>query len=201
MHAETVDQLVSLSWRAVILRNFEAEIQTTRKIHALIAIPYVITELPLRFAWCMTGLMMGEYDSEERKRSKEEKVFLMTSLRDLMINEVAAVACAKRRDALCFYWFSLEQRSVPALNACAKMLSEGSELAKTLLLQALSDIHQSKPMRVKMKEPVELEPLKKIDEIRKFSKKELRLTKESIGTLLKSREYSGPIRKKSYHHQ
>ena len=34
------------------------------------------------------------------------------------------------------------------------------------LLLALLDIHQSKPMRVNMKEPVELEPMKKIDEIR-----------------------------------
>ena len=37
-----------------------------------------------------------------------------------------------------------------------------------------------------MKEPVELAPLKKIDEIQRFSNKELRLTKKSMGTLLKS---------------
>ena len=58
--------------------------------------------------------------------------------------------------------------------------------------------HQSKPMRVNMKEPVELEPMKKIDETRRFSYKELRLTKESMGALPKSSEYCGPIRKKSY---
>ena len=44
----------------------------------------------------MMGLTREEYDSEERKRSKEEKVFLMTSLRDLIVQERAAVACAKR---------------------------------------------------------------------------------------------------------
>ena len=49
-----------------------------------------------------------------------------------------------------------------------------------------------------MKEPVELEPMKKIDEIRRFSNKELRLTKESMGVLPRSSEYSGPISKKSY---
>ena len=32
-------------------------------------------------------------------------------------------------------------------------------------------------MLLKMKEPMELEPMKKIDEIRRFSNKELRLTK------------------------
>ena len=49
-----------------------------------------------------------------------------------------------------------------------------------------------------MKEPVELEPMKKIDEIRRFSNKELRLTMEFMGALPKSSEYFGPIRKKSY---
>ena len=48
-----------------------------------------------------------------------------------------------------------------------------------------------------MKEPVELEPMKRIDEIRRFSYKELRLTKESMGAMPKSSEYCGPIRKKS----
>ena len=72
---------------------------------------------------------------------------------------------------------------MPALNTCAKMLREGDDRAKTLLLEPLLDIHQSKPLQVNMKEPVELEPMKKIDEIRRFSIKELRLTKESTGAL------------------
>ena len=95
------------------------------KIHALIAIPDVRSELQLRFAWCMIGLTRGEHDSEERKRSKGEKVFLMTSVR-----EGAAVACAERRDALCFVRFMIEQISVPALNTCVEMLREGYERAK-----------------------------------------------------------------------
>ena len=145
--------------------------RTTPKIHTLIAIPYVRTELQLRFAWCMIGLTRGEYDSEEKKRSEEEKVFLMTSMSDLITQEEAAIACAKRRDALCFIRFEIEQISVPALSTCVKMLREGDERAKALLLLALLDAHQSKPMRVNMKEPVELEPMKKIeiDEIRRFS--------------------------------
>ena len=105
----------------------------------------------------------GGYDSEERKRLKGEKIFLMTSMRDILTQEGAAVACAKRRDALCFIRFMLEHISVPALNTCAKMLKEGDERAKTLLLLAVLDIHQSKPMRVNMKESVELEPMKKMD--------------------------------------
>ena len=122
----------------------------------------------------------------------------MTSMRELIIQEGMAVACAKRRDALCFIRFMIEKISVPALNTCVKMLRNGDELVRALLLLALLDIHQSKPMRVNMKEPVELEPMRKIDEIRRFSNKELTLTKESIGALPKSNEYCGPIRKKSY---
>ena len=146
----------------------------------------------------MIGLTRGEYGSEERKRSKEEKVFLMKSMRDLLTQEGAAVACAKRRDALCFVRLMIEQISAPALNTCVKMLREGDERAKALLLLAVLDMHQSKPMRLNMKEPVELEPMRKIDEIRRFSNKELRLTKEFMGALPKPSEYCGPIREKSY---
>ena len=192
---EMREQLVSLPWKAVVLWYFEEEMRTAPRIHALLAVPYVRTELQLRFAWCMMGLTREEYDSEEMKRSKEEKVFLMTNLRDLIVQEGAAVACAKRRDALCFIRFMMEQISVSALNTCVKMLREGDERAKALLLLALLDMQQSKPMRVNMKEPEELEPMRKIDEIRRFSNKELRLTKESMGALPKS---SGPIKKKSY---
>ena len=181
-----------------MLRYFEEEMRTTPKIHALIAIPYVGSELQLRFAWCMNGPTRGEYDSEGRKRLKGDYVFLMTSMRDLITQEGASVAYAKRRDALCFIRFMIEQISAPALNSCVKMLKEGDERAKALLLLALLDIHQSKPMRVNMKEPVELEPMKKIDEIRRFSNKEMRLTKESMGALPNSSEFCGPIKKKSY---
>ena len=198
IQAETIEQLVSLPWKAVVLMYFEEEMRTTPRIHALVAVPYVRTELQLRFALCMMGLTHEEYDSEERKRSKEENVFLMTNLRDLIVQEGAAVACAKRRDALCFIRFLIEQISVPALNTCVKMLREGDERTKALFLLALLDMQQSKPMSVNMKEPEELEPMKKIDEIRRFSNKELRFTKESMGALPKSSEYCGPIKKKSY---
>ena len=181
-----------------MLGYFEEEVRTTPKIHAVIAIPYVRTELQLSFAWCMTGLTCEECYLKERKRSKEEKLFLMTSMRDLITQEGGAVACAKRRDALCFTRFMIEQISVPALNTCVKVLREGDERAKGLLLLELLDIHQSKPMRVNMKEPVELEPMKKIDEIRRFSNKEMSITKESMGGLSKFSENCGPIRKKSY---
>ena len=55
-------------------------------------------------------------------------------------------------------------------------------------------------MLVNMKKPVELEPPNKIDEFRRFSNKELRLLKKSMGTPLKSSEDREPIRKKSYHY-
>ena len=87
----------------------------------------------------------------------------------------------------------IEQFLVAALNTCVKM----NELKASPLL-ALLDIYQSKSMRVNMKEPVELEPMNKIDERRRFSIKELMLSKESMGGLPRSSEYCGPIRKKSY---
>ena len=163
--------------------HFEEGMRTTSKVHALRAIPYFRTEVQLRLNWCLARLTREENDSEERKRSKEEKVLLMMALSDLMIKEEAAMACAKRRDALCFIRFVLEQMSTPAMNTCAKIIQEGCEPKRTLLLEALVDVHQSKLLRVNMKEPEDLEPLSKNDEIRRFSNKELRLSKESIESL------------------
>ena len=90
---------MSLPWKAVVLRYFEEEMRATPRIHALIAVPYVRTELQLRFAWCMIGLTREEDDSEGRKRSKEEKVFLMTSMRDLIIQEGMAVTLSVSSDS------------------------------------------------------------------------------------------------------
>ena len=127
MQAETIEQLMNLPWNAVLLRYFEEEMRTTPRINALMAVPYVRTDLQLR-------------------------TNLMTNLRDLIIQEGMAVACAKRRDALCFIRFLIEQISVPALNTCVKMPREGDERAEALLLLALLDMHQSKPMRVNQKQ-------------------------------------------------
>ena len=76
MHTESVDQLVSLPWRVKVLRQFEEEIRTSLNLLYVrhTCSTYIRTELQLRLAWCMTGLMMREYDSKERKSSKEEKV-------------------------------------------------------------------------------------------------------------------------------
>ena len=46
-------------------------------------------------------------------------------------------------------------------------------------------------MRVNMKEPMELEPMRKIDEIRRFLNKELRLTKDSMGNPVNTVDRSG----------
>ena len=45
MQAETIEQLVSLPWKAVVLKYFEEEMRTAPRIHALMAVPYVRTEL------------------------------------------------------------------------------------------------------------------------------------------------------------
>ena len=132
------------------------------------------------------------------EESKQEKVPLMTSVWHLMICERAAVACAKRRDALCFVQFKLEQASVLAVKTCAKILREGSDLANTLLLQALLDIHQSKPMRVIMKKTCRTRTPEK-DRWKKDSQKGPYAHLNEV-EVPKSSEYCVPIRKKSYHY-
>ena len=89
----------------------------------------------------------------------------------------------------------LEQMSAPALNTCAKILEEVCEPKRTVILQALVYRHQSKAVRVNMKEPEGLEPLRKIYEIKSFSNKEHRLSEASMGMLVRSSEYCRPVKK------
>ena len=103
----------------------ENHAEDTRSDSGTICENLVTTEI--RLVHDRTDSWRIEYDSVERKRSKEEKVFLMRSMRDLITQEGAAVECAKRRDALCFVRFMIEQISVPALSTCVKMLREGDE--------------------------------------------------------------------------
>ena len=124
MQTETVDQLLSLLWRAVSLQHFETGKKTNPKAQALIAVSYVKTDLQLTLNWCLAWLTLEEYDSEERKRSKVENVLLMMHLSYLMSCEAAAMACAMRRDALCFVKFLLKQMSAAALNTYARILKE-----------------------------------------------------------------------------
>ena len=71
MQAETIEQLVSLPWKAVALKYFEEEMRTAPRTHALMAVPYVRTEIQLRFAWCMMGLTRGEYRRKEKVKRRK----------------------------------------------------------------------------------------------------------------------------------
>ena len=76
MHAETIEQLVSLHWTAVVLRYFEKDMRTTPKIQALIAILYVRTELQLKYSWCMIGLTRGDMILKKEKDRREKRCSL-----------------------------------------------------------------------------------------------------------------------------
>ena len=79
---------------AILRRRDENHVEDIRPDNNTLRENRATTEVRLVHDWTDSG--------GERKRSKEEKVFLMTSVRDLRTKERAAVACAKRRDALCF---------------------------------------------------------------------------------------------------
>ena len=154
LHTETVNQLMAYESTPVagsIVTSFwgtnENVLENTLSNSYLVRQDWVAT----RLTWCMAGLTLGEYASEETKRSKEEKVLLMTHLRDLISCEGAAVALVKRRDAPFYDRLLLKQMSSIALNTCARMLKEGSDLGKTLLLQAPLDIQHSEPLNLIMK--------------------------------------------------
>ena len=84
----------------MILRYFEKGIGTTSNVHALIALPYVRTELQLRFTWFLAGLTREECDPDQRI-----KVFLNDSSKrvDGLRKSDKSVSKAERRSL--FYRF------------------------------------------------------------------------------------------------
>ena len=84
--------------------------------HLILGDTFVRVLQNMRTSWITTVLAFGGATIAHLYR-----------LVELMIQEGAAVACAKWRDALFFIRFMLEQVSVPALNTCVKMLKEGDE--------------------------------------------------------------------------
>ena len=170
IHSETIDQLVSLPWRAVVLRYFEEEIRTvsqraedTRSDSNTLCDNRVTTEV---------RLVHDRTDTRGIRSGRKKKIEVR---KGVLNDEYERSDNPRKNSSYCFIRFMIEQISVPALSTCVKMLREGDERAKALLLLALLDIHQSKSMRVNMKESVELEPMKKIDEIMRFSNKKKNL--------------------------
>ena len=105
---------------------------------------------------------------------------------------------AERREALRFIRLILEQVSALELIRRAKLLKEDSELKRTLLLQALVAIHQSKPLLVSMKESVEMELLRRIGEIIDSPTITSVSRKKTKGKLVEFSDYCRSTREKFY---
>ena len=100
-----LERLLEISWRAALQRYFDETMHAPATVAAYLAYPCTRTDLQVRLAWCLMGIMKAEYEANNDSKSKEQELELMEALRMLISRDDSAIAWAKRKDALCFVRF------------------------------------------------------------------------------------------------
>ena len=124
------------------------------------------------------GIKKAEYEANNDSKSKEQELELMEALR--MLISRADSAWAERKDALCFVRFVVDRISTPVLGECLKTIRQGRVDCERNFLRALLELYQDMPLVVPNRESNDMENYRRLDEVRRYSNKELKLSRELI---------------------
>ena len=84
-------------------------------VAAYLAYPCVRTELQVQLAWRLLRIKRSEYEASDDSRLKEQDLELIEGLLALITRDDSGIARAKRKDALFFVRFVLDQIPTPVL--------------------------------------------------------------------------------------
>ena len=138
------------------------------------------TDLQVRLAWCLMGIKNAEYEANNDSISKEQELELMEARRMLISRDDSAIAWAKRKDALCFVRFVVDRIPTPVLVECIKTIRQGGVDGERNLLRTLLEQYQDMPLGIPNKESNDMESYRRLEEVRRYSNKELKLSREFI---------------------
>ena len=93
---------------------------------------------------------------------------------------VSAIARAKRKDALCFVRFVVDRIPTPVLEECIKAIRQGGVDRERTFLRALLESYQDMPLQIPTREPNDVESYRRLEEVRRYSNKELKVGRESV---------------------
>ena len=122
----------------------------------------------------------------------------MEALRALISTDDSAIAWAKRKDALCFLRFVVDCIPTPVLEECTKTIQQGGVDRERSFLRALLELYQDLPLLIPTKESNDIESYRRIDEVRRYSKKELKVIRESIEAVRDPKDYATLGKLKSF---
>ena len=104
-----LEQLLEISWKAALQRNFDETMHAPATVAAYLA-------------WCLMGIKKSEYEANNYSKSKEQELELMEALRVLISKDDSAIAWVRRKDALCFVRFVVDRIPTTVLEECVRTI-------------------------------------------------------------------------------
>ena len=160
------------------------------KVAAYLAHPCTRTDLQVWLAWCLMGIKKSEYEANNDSKSKEQELELMEALRVMISRDDSTIAWANRKDALCFVRFVVDRIPTPVLGECIKTIQQGGDDCERNFLRAILELCQDMPLAIPNKESNDMESYRRLEEVRRYSNKELKLSREFIETVRGQKDYA-----------
>ena len=193
-----LEKLLEISWRAALQRYFDERMHAPATVAAYLAHPCTRTDLQVRLAWCLMGIKKAEYEASNDSKSREQELELMEALRALISKDDFAIAWAKRKDALCFVRFVVDRIPTPVLGECIKIIRQKGVDCERNFLRALLELYQDMPLTVPNKESNDMESYRKLEEVRRYSNKELKVSRELIEVVKGQKDFATLGKLKSF---
>ena len=189
-----LEKLLEISWRAALQRYFDETMHAPATVAAYLAHSCLRTDLQVWLAWCLMGIKKAEYEASNDSKSREQELELMEALRPLISKDDSAIAWAKRKDALCFVRFVVDRIPTPVLGECIKIRN----YCERNFLRAFLELYQDMPLTVPNKESNDMESYRKLEEVRRYSNKELKVSRELIEAVKGQKHFATLGRLKSF---
>ena len=110
----------------------------------------------------------------------------------------SAIAWAKRKDALCFVRIVVDRRPTPVLEECIKTIRQGGVDRERIFLRALLELYQDMPLLIPTMESNKKESYRRLEEVRRYSNKELKVGRESMEAVRDPKDYATLRKLKSF---
>ena len=116
----------------------------------------------------------------------------------LIYRDDSAIAWAKRKDALCFVRFVVYRIPTPELGECIKNIRQWGVDDERNFLKALLGLYQDMPLAIPNKESNDMESYRRLEEVRRYSNKELKVSRELIEAIRGQKDYATLGKLKSF---
>ena len=144
------------------------------------------------------GVKRLEYEANNDSKFKEQELELMEALRVLISRGDSAITWAKRKDALSFVRFVVDRIPTPVLEECVKTIRQGAFDRERKFLRTLLELYQNMPLLLPSKETNDIESYRRLEEVRRYANKELKVSLESIEAVRQQKDYATLGKLKSF---